>query len=168
MKSAVSLLIGVVAGWFLTESDDLMPDTFTNWVGNSVAGSDAVSAVLEFLPLSSEIAHTVHVWIIVASVVAIPVFAISVVATGVYLWSRKARLIVYGSLIVPLFMTATAIYYKYRLAEYDPRLARSFWSNAEGNVQSYLLSGCLFCLAFVAIKQAIGGANSAKSHNKLL
>jgi len=166
MKSAVSLLIGIVAGWFLTESDGLMPDTFTNWVGNAVAGSEAVSTLLEFLPLSSETAHTIHIWIIVASVVAIPVLAISLVAAGVYLWSRKARLIIYGSLVVPLFMTATAIYYKYRLAEYDPRLARSFWSNAEGNVQSYLLSVCLFCLAFVAIKQAIGLANAAKSHNQ--
>lgn len=82
------------------------------------------------------------------------------------MWSLKARLIVYGSLVVPLFLTAMAVYYKYQLAESDPLLARSFWNNAEGNIQSYFLSVCLFFLAFGMIGQAAKLANLWKSHNQ--
>lgn len=166
MKSAVSMLVGLMAGWLLTESDDLMPDAYTEWVGNSVAGSDAVMAVLELLPLSSGAVETVHIWLIVVSITALPVFCISLIAAGVYLWSRKGRLIVYGSLVVPLFMAAMAVYYKFKLAEADPLLARSFWNNAEGNVQGYFLSVCLFVLAFAMIGQTAKLANLRGSHNQ--
>ena len=166
MKSVVSVLTGLIAGWLLTESHDLMPDSFTSWVGNAVAGSGAIRAVLELLPLSSGAANTVHIWIIVASISFIPVFGISLFAAAVHLWSRKARLIVYGSLIVPLFMTALAISHQYRLAQVDPRLAMSWWSNAGGNVQSYILNVCLFALAFFTIKQGIKRAETAETHNQ--
>jgi len=166
MKSVVSVLVGLIAGWLLTESDDLMPDVFTNWVGQAVAGSGAISAALDILPVSSETAHSIHVCVIVVSILIVPVLGISVVSAGVYWWSRKARLIIYSSLVVPLFMTATAIYYKYQLAEYDPRLARSFWSNAGGNVHSYLLSVCLFAIAFMVIKQVMKPASRVQSHNQ--
>ena len=141
-----------------------MPDSFTEWVGSSVAGSDAISAVLELFALSSGAAHTVHIWVIVTAISFVPVFGISLVAAVVHVWSQKARLIIYSSLIVPLFMTVLAINYQYRLAQVDPRLAVSWWSNAGGNVQSYILNVCLFALIFFTIKQALMLAGMAKTH----
>lgn len=154
MKSVVSMLVGLVVGWLLTKSDELMPDAYNEWVGNSVAGSDTIRAILQLLPLSSGTAETVHIWLIVVSVTALPILCISLAAAVVYLWSRKARLIVYSSLIAPLSMGAIAVYYKYQLGEADPLLAHSYWNNAEGNLQSYLLSVGLFILAFEMIRQA--------------
>lgn len=143
-----------------------MPNAFVDWVGSSVAGSEAVVAVLELLPLNPDTTETVHVWLILTSIIAGPVLCISLIAAGVYAWSCKARLIVYSSLAVPLFMAVMAVYYKYQLAEHDPLLARSFWNNAEGNVQGYLLSVCLFVLAFATIRQMVRLSSLGKSHNK--
>ncbi|MCM2319266.1 MAG: hypothetical protein NDI93_08035 [Pseudomonas sp.] len=166
MKSVVSMLVGLMAGWLLTESYGLMPDAYTIWVGNLVAGSDVIVAVLELLPLSSGAAEAVHGWVVVASITAVPVFCISLIAAGVCLWSRKALLIVYGSLVVPLFMANMAVYYKYQLAKSDPLLAHSFWNNAEGNIQGYFLSECLFVLAFVMIGQVVKLVNLRESHGQ--
>ncbi len=152
MKSVASIFVGLIAGWFLTRPDYLIPDAVTDWIGNAVAGSGTISASLKLLPLSPDTVYSMHVFIIALSILAVPVFVISLVATGVYLWSRKARLIVYYSLVAPLFMAATASYYKYQLEEYDHQLARSFWNNAEGNVQVYIWSACLFVLTFAALK----------------
>jgi phosphoglycerol transferase MdoB-like AlkP superfamily enzyme len=160
------MLVGLIAGWLLTESYGLMPDAYTERIGNSVAGSDAIRAVLELLPLSSGAAEAVHAWVVVASITALPVFCISLIASGVYLWSRKGRLIVYSSLVVPIFMATMAVYYKYQLAMYDPLLACSFWNNAEGNIQGYFLSECLFVLAFAMIGQVVKLVNPRKSHGQ--
>ena len=165
MKSVASILVGLVAGWLITELNDLMPDMFVDWIGSSVAGSQLVGAVLGFLPLSSETTYSVHAWVITASVVAIPILCISLMAAAVYMWTQRSRPIIYSSLAAPLFMAIMAIYYKYQLAKTDPLLAQSFWNNAEANVQAYLLGVSIFILFFALIKRLCKSQALENSHN---
>ncbi|MNG36595.1 hypothetical protein D3C85_1570240 [compost metagenome] len=63
-------------------------------------------------------------------------------------------------------MASMAVYYKYQLAKSAPLLARSFWNNAEGNIQGYFLSECLFVLVFVMIGQVVNLVSLRKSHDR--
>lgn len=166
MKSVVCILSGLVAGWFLTESDDLMPAGFNDWVGQAVAGSETVAVLLGALPVASAMSESIHIWLIIAALTVIPIFFISLFAAGVYAWTGKARLLAYTSLIWPLFMACMGVYYTRRMAAVDPLIARSFWSNTQGNVQFYLYSAAAFVLLFVVlvrISNSMGWAGSQRT-----
>lgn len=63
-------------------------------------------------------------------------------------------------------MVGMGLYYKFQLAKSDPLLARSFWSNAESNIQSYIFSVFLFILAFLVLKQLVRAWSLGNSLNQ--
>ncbi len=116
-------------------------------MGKAVASSETVSSLLYALPMSPAAAETVHVWLIMAALTVVPEMCFGVLAVAFYMWGRNARLIIYSSLVAPLFMVGMGLYYRFQLAKSDPLLARSFWNNAESNIQRkrgqiYLSAGC--------------------------
>lgn len=166
MESVLAALTGLIAGWLLTKSDGFMPDSYMEFAGNAVAGSETVSSLVYALPMSPAAAETVHVWLIIAALTVVPAMCIGALAIAVYMWARNARLIVYSSLVAPLFMAGMGLYYKFQLAKSDPLLARYFWNNAESNIQGYIFSVSIFILAFLVLKQLVRTWSLRNSHNQ--
>ncbi len=149
MKSIVSIITGLMVGWVLCNLTDLTPDVLVDPIGSFVASSHGLYELLNFFQLSSQRIEFVHVWVIFISIITIPVLVVSFLSLAVYVWSRKARLIVYSSLVAPICMSLLSVYFTNRMVLVDSRLARSFWNISQDNIHTYFVAVALFIMMFL-------------------
>ena len=148
--------MGLLVGWLLTINTlDFLPESFFKWVSIGLAGSELLVCLLSFLPFSADSIYEIQFWVLLSFLSLIPIMLFTPIVVAIHAWSGHARLIIYSSLVYPLFMPVQVIYILNRFKDVDTQLAQSFWNISETQVQGYFLSASLFIVVFILLNKIV-------------
>ena len=153
IESIIGVVVGLAAGYALRYSPKLVPESYADWAGESVASSQIMVSALAGLQLDGAISTAIHEWLIVSVFVSPAVILVAVVAGVANVWLRSPNAITISTLVMPILFYLSAIQTRALIAREDEWLANSWWNNQVDHFQGHLLCAVPFVLAFSVLNR---------------